>query len=385
MKLAFQLAFKNLMGAGLRTWLNVGVLALSFIIIVFYRGLIEGWHRQALIEGISWEYGNGHLLQADYEPYDPFSILDGHGVLEKSKTNNLTPVLIRQATIYPEGRMLPVLLKGIDVNQTTLKLPTLALKESDAAVPVMMGKNMADAANLNEGDEVLLRWRDKNGTFDAVNITLVNIFSTDATTIDNGQIWISIDKLWEMTGLQNHVTYFVANENFNPINIPGWKFSSQEKLLSSFNELIEMEKVSGSVMYLLLLAIALLAIFDTQVLSVFRRQKEIGTYVALGMTRIQVVGLFTLEGTMYSFLAMVVGCIIGFPIFIMLANNGIPFPAMYQDAGMMIPKRIFPIFGIQLISTTILLVVLAAAIVSFLPARKISNMNPVLALKGKLQ
>jgi putative ABC transport system permease protein len=31
------------------------------------------------------------------------------------------------------------------------------------------------------------------------------------------------------------------------------------------------------------------------------------------------------------------------------------------------------------------LVVIAATIVSFLPARKISRMNPALALKGKLQ
>lgn len=41
MKLALQLAYKNLMGAGLRTWLNVGVLALSFIIIIFFRGFLE--------------------------------------------------------------------------------------------------------------------------------------------------------------------------------------------------------------------------------------------------------------------------------------------------------------------------------------------------------
>jgi putative ABC transport system permease protein len=31
------------------------------------------------------------------------------------------------------------------------------------------------------------------------------------------------------------------------------------------------------------------------------------------------------------------------------------------------------------------LVVIASTIVSFLPARKIAKMNPVLALKGKLQ
>ena len=146
-----------------------------------------------------------------------------------------------------------------------------------------------------------------------------------------------------------------------------------------------MKKISGSIMYLLLLAIALLAIFDTQVLSVFRRQKEIGTYISLGMTRAQVVGLFTVEGSMYSIFAMILGSIVGIPLFAYLAKIGIGMPAASRDMGVPLAERIFPVFGIQLIVGTILLVVIASTIVSFLPARKIAKMNPVLALKGKLQ
>jgi len=385
MKLAFQLAYKNLVGAGLRTWLNVGVLAFSFIIIIFYNGLIDGWNEQAKHDSIAWEYGNGQLLHADYDPFDPFTILDGHGVLENELSKNLAPILLRQASIYPEGRMFSVALKGIDVNQTTLKLPTASLKNSNAKIPAMMGINMADAANLKKGDEVLLRWRDQGGTFDAAKITVVDIFETNVPTVDMGQVWIPIRKMWEMTGLENHTTFYVANENFQPSNISGWKYQSQETLLSDLNEIIAMKKISGSIMYLLLLAIALLAIFDTQVLSVFRRQKEIGTYISLGMTRAQVVGLFTVEGSIYSIFAMILGSIVGIPLFAYLAKIGIGMPAASRDMGVPLAERIFPVFGIQLIVGTILLVVIASTIVSFLPARKIAKMNPVLALKGKLQ
>ena len=385
MKLAFQLAYKNLVGAGLRTWLNVGVLAFSFIIIIFYNGLIDGWNEQAKHDSIAWEYGNGQLLHADYDPFDPFTILDGHGVLENELSKNLAPILLRQASIYPEGRMFSVALKGIDVNQTTLKLPTASLKNSNAKIPAMMGINMADAANLKKGDEVLLRWRDQGGTFDAAKITVVDIFETNVPTVDMGQVWIPIRKMWKMTGLENHTTFYVANENFQPSNISGWKYQSQETLLSDLNEIIAMKKISGSIMYLLLLAIALLAIFDTQVLSVFRRQKEIGTYISLGMTRAQVVGLFTVEGSIYSIFAMILGSIVGIPLFAYLAKIGIGMPAASRDMGVPLAERIFPVFGIQLIVGTILLVVIASTIVSFLPARKIAKMNPVLALKGKLQ
>jgi putative ABC transport system permease protein len=385
MKLTFQLAYKNLVGAGLRTWLNVGVLAFSFIIIIFYNGLIDGWNEQAKHDSIAWEYGNGQLLHADYDPFDPFTILDGHGVLENELSKNLAPILLRQASIYPEGRMFSVALKGIDVNQTTLKLPTASLKNSNAKIPAMMGINMADAANLKKGDEVLLRWRDQGGTFDAAKITVVDIFETNVPTVDMGQVWSPIRKMWKMTGLENHTTFYVANENFQPSNISGWKYQSQETLLSDLNEIIAMKKISGSIMYLLLLAIALLAIFDTQVLSVFRRQKEIGTYISLGMTRAQVVGLFTVEGSMYSIFAMILGSIVGIPLFAYLAKIGIGMPAASRDMGVPLAERIFPVFGIQLIVGTILLVVIASTIVSFLPARKIAKMNPVLALKGKLQ
>jgi putative ABC transport system permease protein len=385
MKLTFQLAYKNLVGAGLRTWLNVGVLAFSFIIIIFYNGLIDGWNEQAKHDSIAWEYGNGQLLHADYDPFDPFTILDGHGVLENELSKNLAPIVLRQASIYPEGRMFSVALKGIDVNQTTLKLPTASLKNSNAKIPAMMGINMADAANLKKGDEVLLRWRDQGGTFDAAKITVVDIFETNVPTVDMGQVWIPIRKMWKMTGLENHTTFYVANENFQPSNISGWKYQSQETLLSDLNEIIAMKKISGSIMYLLLLAIALLAIFDTQVLSVFRRQKEIGTYISLGMTRAQVVGLFTVEGSMYSIFAMILGSIVGIPLFAYLAKIGIGMPAASRDMGVPLAERIFPVFGIQLIVGTILLVVIASTIVSFLPARKIAKMNPVLALKGKLQ
>ncbi len=388
MKLAFQLAYKNLIGAGLRTWLNVGILAFSFIIIIFYNGLLDGWHQQAKHDSIAWEYGHGHLLHENYDPFDPFTFQDGHGILSEKENKNLVPILIQQASIYPEGRMLSVSLKGIDATQTVLDLPIKEATSSEADIPVVIGKRMAKLAKLQEGSQVLLRWRDKNGTFDAANMTVVKIFDTDVPMVDRGQIWIPIRKLWQMTGLENHATFFVANENFeadNAKNIKAWTFQSQDYLLNSINEIIAIEKTNSSIMYVLLLAIALLAIFDTQVLSVFRRQKEIGTYIALGMTRKQVVGLFTVEGSMYSLLAMIVGCIFGIPLFLYLAKTGIAFPETTQDMGVAMASRIFPVYGFQLIITTIILIVISATIVSFLPARKIAKMNPVDALKGKIQ
>ncbi|MDD4657000.1 MAG: FtsX-like permease family protein [Bacteroidales bacterium] len=384
MKLAFHLAYKNLMGAGLRTWLNAGVLSFAFIVIIFYNGLIDGWNQQAKVDGINWEWGYGHLVNDNYDEFDSFSIEDGHGQLEQSKQKNLTPILIRQGNIYPNGRLMSIRIKGIDPNQTTVYIPSQILKQSDAQYPVIIGQRMAESAKVAIGDQVLMRWRDKNGTYDAATITIAGIFETTVPFVDGGQIWISIDKLREMTLLQDHTTYFVANEQYSHSETSGWEFKTQKYLMREQTALINVKKVGGSILYGVLMLLGLLAIFDTQVLSIFRRQKEIGTYIAMGMTRWQVVRMFTAEGGMYSVFATILGAIYGIPILWYLSVKGISFGTIGAEAGIIMAEKMYPIYGIGLILFTILIVILSATIVSFLPARKIARMNPVEALKGKI-
>jgi ABC-type lipoprotein release transport system permease subunit len=378
------MAFKNLMGAGLRTWLNVSVLAFCFIVIVFYNGFINGWQKQGRLDAENWEFAQGHLQHSDYDPYDVFTITDSHGTLPETDTKNLTPVLIRQATVYPGGRMNPVIIKGIPSNQDVINLPINLLEKSDADIPVLIGKRMAEASKLSMGDIVLLRWRDKNGTYDASNITVAGIFDSDVVTIDNGQIWMSIDKLWELTGLYNEATLYIANEEYQPKPIDGWEFQSLDMLLKDFDSAVQAERIGSVVIYLVLLAIGLLAIFDTQVLSIFRRQREIGTYIALGMTKYQVLKIFTVEGGMYSILAGAIGLIIGAPLFYYTSSQGINLGNLGDEIGARMATIVYPSFGLALYLGTFLLLVFSATLVSFLPARKISKMNTVDALKGKM-
>ena len=45
---AIKLALRNLIGAGLRTWLSVFVLAVILILIIWQYGVIDGWDRMAV-------------------------------------------------------------------------------------------------------------------------------------------------------------------------------------------------------------------------------------------------------------------------------------------------------------------------------------------------
>jgi ABC-type lipoprotein release transport system permease subunit len=386
--LALKLAFKNLIGAGLRTWLNVSVLSFAFVVIVFYNGMIDGWNRQSRTDTSEWETGDGQFWHPAYDRYDPFTIQDAHAVMSEEilsevTKKNLVPVLIAQATAFPRNRMESVILKGIDPGQDILKLPTGRLLPSNDHDYAIIGKRMAESAGLKAGDKLLIRWRDKNGTFDAREIEISSIFKCDVPTVDKGQIYLRLDVLQKMMGMQNEATLLVKGREFSKTFLKGWEFRDQGFLLADMDKIIQAKKAGGSIMEGLLLIIALIAIFDTQVLSIFRRQKEIGTYIALGMTRPQVVGIFTVEGAAHSILATLLGALYGIPLFLLIGKAGIPMKAA-QSTDLPVRESIYPYYSLGLIIITIILVVISATIVSYLPARRISKMKPTDALKGKL-
>ena len=147
-----------------------------------------------------------------------------------------------------------------------------------------------------------------------------------------------------------------------------------------------MKNVGGYIMFLFLLSLALVAIFDTQVLSIFRRQKEIGTHIALGMTQGQVVRLFTIEGAMHAVLAAILGAIYGIPFLAWQAKIGYAMPIdNTEEFGMAIAEKIYPVYSIGLIIATISIVFLVTTIVSYLPTRRISKLKPTDAIRGKIQ
>ena len=69
---------------------------------------------------------------------------------------------------------------------------------------------MAESTQLKEGDYVTVRWRDKNGTFDATEIRIAGIFETNVPTVDVGQVWLPIDKVREMMLLPGEATLLIT-------------------------------------------------------------------------------------------------------------------------------------------------------------------------------
>ena len=393
MKTAFKLAFRNLTGAGLRTWLNVIVLSFSFVVIIWMKGIIEGWNRQAKNDMTRWEIGGGQFWHEKYDPFDPFTLTESHAPVPEEfipevEKGVMEPYLIAQGSIYPRGRMQSIMIKGINPKQTIFLIPSHKLDTAvTEAIPAVIGSIMSKNLKIGVGDRMMIQWRDASGTFDASEILIREVFAANVPNIDQGQVYIPLEKLRSMMNLPGEATLMTYRDGVSGISAtpPGWVHKTKQELTASVDKVIKMKSAGTSVFYAVLLLLAMLGIFDTQVLSIFRRQKEIGTYIALGYTRSQVVGLFTLEGTMNAVLAALVGAAYGLPFLAWQAKVGWTMPMDTSDFGMSIAQTLYPAFSAGLVIMTVLVIMLVTLIVSYWPSRRIAKMNPTEALRGRIQ
>ena len=388
----FKIALKNLLGARLRTFLNVLVTAFSFFLILFVSGMYNGMLEHAKQVTMDTEIAGGAYWHPEYDPLDPMTFEDAHSVLPGDLQSLVDqkkafPVLVSQASIYPGGRIMPAIMKGIPPGQNIVNMPTDALAgHDDIAIPVLIGKGMASDTKLEVGDDFTISWQDADLTFDAKPGTVVHIMDTENFKLDMGHIWIPLNKAQTMLAMEEEeeATYVTYEKGVPPVQDKGdWISRDINYLVQDMEAIIEADKPGAQVMYIILLALAAMGIFNAQVLSIFRRGKEIGTLMALGMTRSRVVKLFTLEGGLNAVLAAVGTLIFFGPILWYFGVYGIPMPIDYTEMGMIMARRLVPVYTMGLVVSTTILVSIIVLIVSYLPSRRIARMKPTDALRGK--
>ena len=386
----FKIAIKNLFGAKLRTALNVFVTSISFFLVIFVSGMYDGMREHAKNVTIETEVAGGTYWHPEYDSMDPRTFEDSHSTIP-TKIKKLInqkqafAVLVSQASIYPNGRIMPVIMKGVTPDQNIVDMPTNVLTEhSNITIPVLIGNGMAKNANLEVGDSFTIRWLDADRTYDADEGTIVHIMETENFKLDLGHIWIPLSKAQSMLAMENQATYVTYAKELPMIKDSGdWIHHDINYMIRDMEALIKADEPGAQIMYSILIALAAMGIFNAQVLSIFRRGREIGTLMALGMTRSRVVGLFTLEGGLNAFLAGIIALVLFGPVLYFFSTNGIPLPMDYTEMGMLVAKRLMPVYSVGLIVSTTILISIIVLAVSYMPSRKITKMRPTDALRGK--
>ena len=146
--------------------------------------------------------------------------------------------------------------------------------------------------------------------------------------------------------------------------------------------LLKHDRRNARILWVILMFLAGISIFNNQILVLFKRQREIGTLMAFGMTSSLIVGMFTLEGSFAAISAVILAACLGIPFFAWFQSVGLDVSHL-SESSIPVKDKIF--LDIQPVETlvTVLIIIVVMIAVAWLPSRRISRMDPTLALRGR--
>ena len=134
----------------------------------------------------------------------------------------------------------------------------------------------------------------------------------------------------------------------------------------------------------MLLAVVLLSIVNTFVMTVFERSREFGMLVAVGMRPRQIIGMVVIESIALWIVGSVVGLLVCLAVVIPTSWVGVPMPAAATEVsmgGMQIHTHINPGLDASTLLTGPLVLGVGTVLGAMLPALRIRTLKPVEALR----
>ena len=382
------IANKNFYRQGLRAFLNVLVTALSIVALIFMLSLLNGFQAQATRNLVSTDVGGGHYRVPGFDILTPTKWEDLTlpvpevlgGLLPRDKAE----VLVQQGQLYPNRRLYPVQLRGIAMDQSLLNLPLAGLKSFEdkpgEVIPAVVGVKMARKAHLEKGDTVVLKWRDKGGAVDARDVLIVDVGDIVNPRIDDGVVWLRLDHLRSMTDREGEVSWVAVREYLGQVQ--GFEFQGIEMLMADLLAMLRQDRINSKILWGILMVLVCTSVFNTQILNIFKRQKEIGTLMALGMEPQWIVRIFTLEGVIAALWALGLAVVLGVPFFIWFQGVGFDVTHL-SEASFPVRETVYPDYQPREILVSVFIVMSLIIVSAWVPVKKITRLDPTLALRGR--
>lgn len=254
---------------------------------------------------------------------------------------------------------------------------------------VLIGEGLAANLGVRVGDTVALVANTEAGGVNAIEGIVRGIFSTISKVYDDAAIRVhrkAAGQLLRTSGAHAWVVLLDRTERTDAVygmlrtsyGGQGLEFSRWIDSADFYRKSRELYSKQVIIMKLIIAAIIVLSITNSQMMSVIERTGEIGTAMALGSRRRTVLRRFLVEGLVLGAAGALVGLVLGGVLAQLISWIGIPIPpppgmAHGYDGEIMLTA------GIAI--DAVVLAVLTACAASVYPAWKASRMVIVDALR----
>ncbi len=255
---------------------------------------------------------------------------------------------------------------------------------------VALGSSLARLLEAEVGDSVVLEARTRDGAINALGYTVSAIVKSDNSSMDALGVWMPLARLDELAVLQGvatHVAVLVPKDTATAARtLSGFGFTALT-LAEECEDLIAMNRIRRKglgVIVGMILLIAGAGIANTVIMAAFERIREIGTLLALGMSRRHVSLLFLFEGGIMGLFAGLAGVALGSGAVLYFQTHGIDLSSELENVGanMAVATMIYTHFSWPPIFVALGFGVSIAILASIWPARLASSTVPADAVRA---
>lgn len=275
------------------------------------------------------------------------------------------------------------------VLSSSLRIPKGANLSANDPNGIILGLGLAANLGIDVGDTVVLMANTATGSINAVECRVRGFFATMSKAYDDVALRVPLttaQKLLKVDGAHTWALLLSETEQADlTLRTLRQRFANEGLVFTEWIELADfhvkavslLAKQAG-VMRVIIAVIIVLSIFNTMMMSVMERTGEIGTIMALGLTRRDLLRMIVVEGAVLGIVGGLLGLALGTLLAWVISYIGIPMPPPPgQSWGFMGEVMVTGRLAIE----AFLLAVGSTLIASIIPARTASGMVIVDALR----
>ncbi len=368
MNIILRLAWRNLWRHARRTWLTVGAMVFSNMLLVFMISLQFGMYGLMIDNTLRVFTGHLQVQAPGYKDEQKMrqvvpAVSDLAGRLRAELANDR--IAARGwafGLASSEVRSYGIGIYGVepDFEPRVSNIPGLVSQGRYLGDPhaqeIVVGAVLARNLRATVGDELTLLGSGLDGSFAAAVLNIVGIFESGIPDIDRNIAEMPLgafQDVFYMEGAGHQVVVFGESlrevpdlrervRSLLPVGdalvVHDW-----DALQPGLKQAIQADISSAFFMYGVLVILVAFSVLNTQLMSVLERTHEFGVSMALGLTPGRLGRLIMLETAMMGLLGLALGAVAGALVTTWFTVNGLSIPGMDEMAAQFnLPARVYP-------------------------------------------
>lgn len=183
---------------------------------------------------------------------------------------------------------------------------------------ILLGKGLATLMGVQAGDAVVVLVDTPASGLSAIDAKVAGVFESVSKAYDDSTLLLHIDaarKLLKVDGAHSWLVYLDKTENTPHVakalrarfGAPRFEVRTWDQLAEFYRRAVDLFQQQMDVVRFIVVAIILLGISNTMMMSVMERTGEIGTAMALGVRPRILLGQFLLEGGLIGLIGSLAG------------------------------------------------------------------------------